>query len=25
VLTNWKATSYWFFFTLAGFLIIYIF
>jgi hypothetical protein len=25
VLTNWKATSYWFFFTLVGFLIIYIF
>ena len=25
VLMNWKETSYWFFFTLAGFLIIYIF
>jgi len=25
VLLNWKQTSYWFFFTLAGFLIVYIF
>jgi hypothetical protein len=25
VLMNWKATSYWFFFALAGFLIVYIF
>jgi hypothetical protein len=25
VLLNWKAASYWFFFTLVGFLIIYIF
>ena len=25
VLMNWKTTSYWFFFTLAGFLIIYVF
>jgi len=25
VLLNWKETSYWFFFTLAGFLIVYIF
>jgi len=25
VLLNWKATSYWFFFTLVGFLIIYVF
>ena len=25
VLMNWKATSYWFFFTLIGFLIVYIF
>jgi hypothetical protein len=25
VLLNWKQTSYWFFFTLVGFLIVYIF